>query len=1147
MQPTSTLRNDMTSPHYSLLASRRFLPLFCVQFLGAFNDNIFRFALLTLITYQFSQAGGIDPAKLTMLAAGLFILPFFLFSASAGLLADRYSKSLCIRYIKLFELLIMLLAALALDQQWWYLLFICLALTGLQSALFGPVKYAILPILLSRQELLVGNALVTAGTFISVLLGTILGGLLIITESGRLWVASVLCAVALLGYLASLFIPKTAATHEQTALSLNFMVSTLRVVRNGLANTEMRSVMLAISYFWLFAYVMQSQLAPMCLQLLAADESVTVLLLTLFTLGIATGCLLCGRLLAGEISLRWVPLAAIGMSLFCFDLYLFLSAYEKTTGALQQWRYVLAEPQYWRLILDVFLIALAAGFYIVPLYSYIQYRVDETVRAQVIAANNILNALFMVTASIVVLWVLSSGLDLADIFLLLALFNLSSLLFMTINVRNFLTRLDRILLRLLFRFEVHGLEHYPKDNKPTVIIANHVSLLDGPLLVAALPELPVFAINREVNQKWWAIIFTRFYEMFPLDSARPMAIKGLIKMLRQGRKVVIFPEGRISSTDHLMKLYDGPGKIADIAGAQLLPIRIDGAQYTSFGRLHGVKRLRWFSKITVTICAPQALNIAPELKRKKRLASLHDRVYQVMTETIVQTSVRQQTLFQNLQDSLHRNGRDYRILEDINRQGITLGKMQLASLVLANALRPWLQAQQPVGVLLPNTIPTAVCFYALQAQGRVPAMLNFSAGRAALRAAIETAEIKQVISSRRFIELAELGDLIAEIEGLVDIIYLEDVKTSINLKHKLGALFAAVTGLGLQHNQGDCHDPAVILFTSGSEGVPKAVVLSHHNLLSNQAQVNTVMDFVPQDCFFNALPLFHSFGLGVGLILPVASGIRTFLYPTPLHFKQIPDMVYDTGATVIFGTDTFLSGYARHAAAEDFKSLRYVIAGAEKLKAGTRDLWLQKHGKRIHEGYGLTETSPALSINTDAYNKAGSVGKLLPGIESRLQKVEGIEQGERLWVRAANVMLGYIKHERPGILQATEDGWHDTGDIVSIDADGFLFIVGRAKRFAKIGGEMISLAQLEQWLAADFPDAEHCVVAVEDQRKGEKLVVLSSYLGLQRQQVQKLVQAYGGSELMLPRAIIYRDSLPLLTSGKFDYAAMQKMAQQESD
>lgn len=1137
----------MTSPHRSLLASRRFLPLFCVQFLGAFNDNIFRFALLTLITYQFSQTEGFDPAKLTMLAAGLFILPFFLFSASAGLLADRYSKTLCIRYIKLFELLIMLFAALALDQQWWYLLFFCLALTGLQSALFGPVKYAILPQLLARQELLSGNAWVTAGTFVSVLLGTMLGGLLVMAESGRLWVAVVLCAVAFLGYLASLLIPKTLPANNQTALSFNFIASTARVISSGFANAEIRPVMLAISCFWLFAYVIQSQLAPMCLQLLAADETVTVLFLTLFTLGIATGCLLCSRLLKGKISLRWVPLAAIAMSLFCFDLYVFVSAYEKTIGPLLAWRYILAEPHYWRLILDIFMIALAAGFYIVPLYSYLQHNVDESVRAQVIAANNILNALFMVTASILVITALSSGFDLADIFFFLALFNLSGVFFMIKDIRDFLTRLDRFLLRLFFRFEVRGLEHYPKDNTPTVIIANHVSFLDGPLLVAALPELPIFAINREVNQKWWASMFTRFYEMFPLDSAKPMATKSLIKMLRQGRKVVIFPEGRISHTGHLMKLYDGPGKIADIAGAQLLPVRIDGAQYTSFGRVNGGKKLRWFTKVTVTICKPQALNIAPELHSKARVASLRDRVYQVMTEMMLQTSVSKQTLFQSLQTSLHRNGRGYTILEDINRQSITLGKMQLASLVLANALRPMLQVKQPVGVLLPNTIPTAICFYALQSQGRVAAMLNFSVGRAALRAAIETAEIKQVISSRRFIQLAELGELIAEIEDLVDIIYLEDVKTKIGLGHKVAALFTVATGLGLQRDQGDCHDPAVILFTSGSEGMPKAVVLSHHNLLSNQAQVNTVMDFVPQDCFFNALPLFHSFGLGVGLILPVASGIRTFLYPTPLHFKQIPDMVYDTRASVIFGTDTFLSAYARHAAVQDFKSLRYVIAGAEKLKASTRELWLKKHGKRIHEGYGLTETSPALSINTDAYGKEGSVGKLLPGIEHRLEKVEGIEQGHRLWVRGANIMLGYMKHERSGVLQAPEDGWHDSGDIVSIDADGFLHIIGRAKRFAKIGGEMISLAQLEQWLADDLPEADHCLVAVEDERKGERLVLLTTHVGLQRQQLQKIIQAFGGSELMLPRTIVCRDALPLLGSGKFDYATMQKIAQQASD
>lgn len=1133
----------MTTPSCSLLTDRRFLPLFCVQFLGAFNDNIFRFALLTLITYEFSQTQGFNPASLSMFAAGLFILPFLLFSATAGLLADRYSKTLCIRHIKFFELLIMLLAAWALNQQWWYLLFFCLALTGLQSALFGPVKYAILPQLLSAQELLAGNAWVTAGTFISVLMGTMLGGLLVMTDSGRLWVSIALCTVALFGYCASFLIPKTRAANDQTRLSFNIFTSTARVISNGFANTEIRRVMLAISCFWLFAYVIQSQLAPMCLHLLAADESVTVLFLTLFTIGIASGCLLCNRWLKGKLSLRWVPLAAAAMSIFCFDLYFFVSGYEKTTGSLLAWRYVLIEPIYWRLILDIFFIAVAAGFYIVPLYSHLQSNVDEGVRAQVMAANNILNALFMVTASIVIVIALSSGLDLAAIFFFLGLFNLIGMLIMIKNIRSLLTALDRLLLRLFFRYEVRGLEHYPKDNTLTVIIANHVSLLDGPLLVAALPELPVFAINREVNQKWWVSLFTRYYEMFPLDSVKPMAIKSLIKMLRQGRKVVIFPEGRISNTDHLMKLYDGPGKIADIAGAQLLPVRIDGAQYTTFGHLRGVKKLRWFNKVTVTICKPQALNIAADLQAKLRLIRLRDRVYEVMTEMMLQTSVPKQTLFQSLQCSVRKNGASYPILEDINHHSITLGKTQLASLVLANALRSSLQEKQPVGVLLPNTIPTAVCFYALQAQGRVAAMLNFSAGRAALRAAIETAEIKQVITSKRFIALAELDELIVGIEDLVDIVYLEEVKDSISLWHKLAGLITATTGLGLQRDQGDCHAAAVILFTSGSEGMPKAVVLSHHNLLSNQAQVNTVMDFVPQDCFFNALPLFHSFGLGVGLILPVVSGIRTFLYPTPLHFKQIPDMVYDTQATVIFGTDTFLSSYAKHAAAEDFKSLRYVIAGAEKLKASTRDLWLKNHGKRIHEGYGLTETSPALSINTDSYGKEGSVGKFLPGVEYRLEKVAGIEQGQRLWVRGANVMLGYMKHESPAVLQAPVAGWHDSGDIVSIDAEGFLHIVGRAKRFAKIAGEMISLAQLEQWLAQALPESEHCLMAVEDERKGERLVLLTTAVGLQRQQLQAIIQSFGGSELMLPRSIIQQDNLPLLGSGKFDYATMQKMAE----
>ncbi|MBN8532301.1 MAG: AMP-binding protein, partial [Alphaproteobacteria bacterium] len=337
--------------------------------------------------------------------------------------------------------------------------------------------------------------------------------------------------------------------------------------------------------------------------------------------------------------------------------------------------------------------------------------------------------------------------------------------------------------------------------------------------------------------------------------------------------------------------------------------------------------------------------------------------------------------------------------------------------------------------------------------------------------------------------------------------------------------------------------PAVVLFTSGSEGVPKGVVLSHSNLLANIAQAAARVDFGPKDVIFNALPVFHSFGLTAGALLPILSGIKVFFYPSPLHYRIIPELVYDVNATMLFGTDTFLAGYAKYGHPYDFRSVRYVIAGAEKLKEGTRNLWFERFGIRVFEGYGVTETSPVLSVNTPIHFKSGTVGRLLPEVEAHLEEVPGIEEGGRLHVRGPNVMLGYLKVDQPGVLQPPQGGWHDTGDIVDIDAEGFVSIKGRAKRFAKIGGEMVSLAAVEEHLAKAFPEHAHAVVSVPDERKGEQLVLVTTHEGISRDVAQEVLQQAGLTELALPRRIHTITSMPLLGSGKTDYPAVQKLVE----
>jgi len=382
-------------------------------------------------------------------------------------------------------------------------------------------------------------------------------------------------------------------------------------------------------------------------------------------------------------------------------------------------------------------------------------------------------------------------------------------------------------------------------------------------------------------------------------------------------------------------------------------------------------------------------------------------------------------------------------------------------------------------------------------------------------------------------------------------LYLEDIVNKISIFKKLSSLLIAQFPKAAyikRLQERDPNSPAVVLFTSGSEGVPKGVVLSHSNLLANGIQMSTRVDFNAQDKILNALPLFHSFGLTAGTLIPLISGMKVFLYPSPLHYRIIPEVAYDIGATIMFGTNTFLANYGRFAHPYDFYSLRYVFAGAEKLQDATRQLWNDKFGVRVFEGYGATETSPALSTNTAMENRRESVGRLLPGIEYYLEKVTGVEKGGRLMVKGPNIMLGYLLYENADngqneiVAPQTEQGigWYDTGDIVNIDEDGFIFILHRSKRFAKIAGEMISLAAVEDTLSIYWPIKNHAVISVTDERKGERLILVTEEKDLTRKIIAGKFKEQGANDLSVPRTVMFLKKLPLLGSGKPDFLAIKK-------
>jgi acyl-[acyl-carrier-protein]-phospholipid O-acyltransferase / long-chain-fatty-acid--[acyl-carrier-protein] ligase len=1112
-----------------LLRARRFLPLLLTQTLGAFNDNLFKSAFVMLIT--FGAATALDPGAVAAIAGAALIAPFFLFSAIAGELADRFERARLLRILKAVELVAVFGAAAALLTGDLLLSLALLFVLGTQAAFSSPVKYSLIPQHLAATELVDGNALMEAGTFLSILLGTIAGGLAVAAAWGSAACCVLLVGCAGFGLAASLRVPAAPAPVPALKLSWNWVAATGGILHQAWERREVRLSILGASWFWLVGAVSLSQLPSFAKSTLGADSSVVILFLAAFSVGVGVGSSLCGRLMRGEVSARYVPLAALGMTLFSLDLALAGGAAEPAQTRLIGIVDFLSQRSGLRIFGDLLGLAVSGGFFVVPLYAIIQQRSEAVSRARVIAANNIVNAVFMAGAAAMTAALIAAGLDTPGLFLILAAANgFVTLWICKLLPQDVLRMLARFLFRLLYRVEVVGLENFAAAGDRVVIVPNHVSFLDAPLVAAFLPGWPVFAIDPAQMQRWWVRPFLAAVDVFPMEPSRPMAAKSLIRWLREGGRCVIFPEGRINITGGaLMKVYDGPAMIADKAEAAVLPVRLDGPEFTPFSRLASRLRRRWLPKITITILEPRRLAIPDELRGRARRHRAGVALYDIMSEMMARRPD-PPSLFAALLEARSVHGGSHRILEDPQTPPFTYDRVVSASLVLGRRLSRGTGPGATVGLMLPNSIGAAIAFLALQATGRVPAMLNHTAGTDGVLSACRTAGLHRVVTSRRFVELAKLTALTERLADEVGVVWLEDVRAKIGVIDKLYGALALRFAAWLHARRGvSAGDPAAVLFTSGSEGEPKGVALTHANLLTNRRQIAARVDFSPADLALNALPMFHSFGLTGGFLLPLLSGVRGFLYPSPLHYHIVPEIAYAIGSTILFGTDTFLTGYARRANPYDFYALRYVFAGAEPVRKETREIWAERFGQRILEGYGVTECSPVIAFNTPMHNRAGSVGRFLPLIEHRLEHVPGIDGGGRLLVCGPNVMAGYL---RGGDIEPPAGGWYDTGDIVTIDGDGFLAIVGRAKRFAKIGGEMISLTAAERIAETAVPDIRHVVIALPDPRRGEKLVLVTEARGVDRNLLVEAARRLGLSEITVPREVI-----------GIDYPAVTRLAE----
>lgn len=702
------------------------------------------------------------------------------------------------------------------------------------------------------------------------------------------------------------------------------------------------------------------------------------------------------------------------------------------------------------------------------------------------------------------------------------------------------------LLTLIYKVEVKGLDNFEKAGDRVLIISNHTSFLDPLLLGVFLPGDITFAINTRISERWWIKPFLNLSHVFPMDPTQPLSLKALIHHLHGNTKTVIFPEGRITVTGSLMKIYDGTGMIADKSAATILPVRIHGAEYTHFSKLRNIVRLRFFPKITIQILPHTTITARDGLRGKARRKYCGHVLTDIMCEMIFATSHYHQTIFSALLEARTIYGSKHLVAEDLERKPLSYNALITHSIVIGNALKSITQLGENVGVFLPNSSKTINVILGLQLHGRVPAMLNFSTGSAGMTSACKTAQIKTVLTSRRFVDLGKFKSDADELAKHVNLVFLEDLAKSISVFDKLKGLVQSKTvNYWYDHQSVSPDSPAVVLFTSGSEGEPKGVVLSHSNILANHNQLVARINFNAQDVVLNFLPMFHSFGFTVGTMLPILNGMKTFFYPTPLHYSVIPEIAYDIGATIMFGTNTFLAAYANKANPYDFYNLRYVVAGAEKLHDSTRQLWADKFGIRLLEGYGATETAPVASVNTPMDYRAGTVGRLMPEMQYRLEQIPGIEDAGQLHVYGPNIMKGYLLADNPGKLVPPKsiygEGWYDTGDIVHVDEDGFVSIRGRSKRFAKVSGEMVSLTAVEQLAAKAWPDAQHASTNLPDEKKGEIVILLTTQKDANSKQL--LALSKGVHAISLPKKVFVVKTIPVLGTGKINYPEVNQIAE----
>ena len=1127
----------MTNGNYSdTLKQPGFFAFFCTQFLGAFNDNFLKI-VVSFVALDLATSGSSNYVELI---AFLFILPSALFSGYAGHLADVYSKRTILVSVKICEIVIMLFALAAFSIGHIQFMLAIVFLMGVHSTFFSPAKYGILPEMLPESELSRGNGLLEMSTFIAIILGTSVGGAVFAVWKQNLPLIGVLMTViAVLGALASVGITRVPPSGANKPLRLNPMHEVIAGLHKLRQDRPLWLTVIGISYFWFLGALVQINILFFGKELLHLDEFHIGLLGTFLALGIGAGSLSAGRLSGDHIELGLVPVGSIAMAI-CLAL----------VG--------LSSQSYMYTCVSLALLGFSAGLFAVPLNATLQQRSGKKEKGQLIATNNFMNTIGIFLAA-GVHWFFKDPLRFSPdtIILLTAAVTLVGTLTIFYLLPDYFVRsILWLLTHTLYRIRVVGTENLPLHG-PALLISNHVSFVDAFMIGASLPRFVRFMLHRDYYDLNGLSGFFRMMHVIPISETNPRdtvrAIRDARHQLQQGHIVCIFAEGAITRVGHLLPLKRGFEKIAEVTNAPIVPVHLDRLWGSIFsfkgGRFFWKRPQQFRHQVTVSFGAPlPARSSAREVRSaiaelESRAVGLRESTVGLLHTSFIKTAKRHWFSF---------------CMADTTGTELTYGKTLVGSLLLSEKIEDRCAAESMIGVLLPASVAGALTNLAILFAGKVPVNLNFTAGREAMESAIAECGIKTVITSRLFLSRANLEIC----EGMV---FVEDLRKQIRPFDKFSAFLRTLllpsVWLAHRYRTQQANDLATVIFSSGSTGTPKGVMLSHHNILANVEGIGEVIHFTSDDRIMGVLPLFHSFGFTGTLWLPLLAGFGVVYHPNPMDARTIGETVQKYRATLLISTPTFYGSYIRRCTKEEFATLRYVIAGAEKLRGQIAAGFQEKFGMPILEGYGCTELAPVVSVNIlnigfgkDAQigNKPGTVGHPIPGVSVKVVHPDTFQplpcgQEGLLLVKGPNVMLGYLN--QPALTQeAIRDGWYVTGDIAAVDEDGFIRITDRVSRFSKIAGEMVPHMRVEEVINSILGSAAPVVTAVPDSQRGEKLIALYSQNGITKEELWQRLNDSDLPKLWIPKRddLFAIDSLPVLGSGKIDLKAAKNLAREHA-